>query len=152
MSCAVHERVTLSGLARLAETLANALRAGDVVALVGDLGAGKTAFVRALFAALGGDAAEVTSPTFSLIDVHELADTLFVHADLYRLQDNADIAATGLLEYAGAPDTILAVEWPELAWSQLAPTWRVTLVIDPAQGDGAVAARTVHVDHIGRQP
>lgn len=99
---------------RIAGEVAELLEFGDVLALVGDLGAGKTTFVKYLVDALGGDIDAVTSPTFSLIDEHALPTGLFVHADLYRLADAQELQMTGLLEYFGANDCIVAVEWPSM--------------------------------------
>ena len=96
----------------LAKRLAPALAPSDLVILSGDLGAGKTFFVRALCRALGVPSAiEVTSPTFTL--VHELKGTLpIVHADAYRLRDAADVATLGLRE-ARSDGALLLVEWGE---------------------------------------
>ena len=97
--------------AGVARELAAALKAGDVILLSGNLGAGKTAFVRGLASGLGIDPEEVSSPTFTL--VHEYRDgrlTLY-HADLYRLERIAteDIG----LEEMGVADGVLAIEWPD---------------------------------------
>mgnify|MGYP002637416962 CR=1 FL=1 len=99
----------------LAATLASRLKAGDVLALAGDLGAGKTTLVKAIAAVWGAHEAEVRSPTFALIQVHELAAQTLVHADLYRLKDTDDLLGCGLLEHLGADDCVVAIEWPELA-------------------------------------
>jgi tRNA threonylcarbamoyladenosine biosynthesis protein TsaE len=95
---------------RLAERLAPLLRACDFVVLSGDLGTGKTFFVRALCRALGvPPAIEVTSPTFTL--VHELAGRIpIVHADAYRLRDEAELLAIGLRE-ARSEGALLLLEW-----------------------------------------
>lgn len=108
---AAHE----DALVPAAEAIAKGLRPGDVLALRGPLGAGKTTFTRYLVAALGGDAAAVTSPTFSLIDEHAIDGALLVHADLYRLNDREELFATGLADYLGAEDCICVVEWPDQA-------------------------------------
>ncbi len=90
--------------------LAATLRAGDVVALFGGLGMGKTAFVRGM--AVGrGLAAEVSSPTFAL--VHEYGGSPpLVHFDMYRISGWDDLYSTGYFEYLDA-GAILAVEWSE---------------------------------------
>src|ERR1700722_13993755 len=81
---------------RLAADLANILEPGDFVALAGDLGAGKTTFVRALIADLAGDAGiEVPSPTFTLVQSYDLPKFALVHADLYRLSGPDDLAELG---------------------------------------------------------
>ena len=93
------------------ERLAAALKPGDVVLLFGDLGAGKTAFVRGLAEGLGIDPDEVSSPTFTLLHEYRGGRLRLYHADLYRL-DAAAAEDLGLDE-AGAADGVLAIEWPE---------------------------------------
>ena len=87
------------------------LTGGNVILLFGDLGAGKTVFVRGVCDALG--ISGVRSPSFTLINEYESPSGLLViHADLYRL-DPDGVSATGLDEYAGDDDAVLFVEWPE---------------------------------------
>lgn len=93
--------------ARLAATLAP----GSVLLLAGDLGAGKTAFVRGLAAGLGVDAGEVTSPTFTLVHEYRGGRLPLVHVDLYRL-DRADLDDIGL-DPDLAAEGVVAVEWAE---------------------------------------
>jgi len=95
---------------RLAHRLAPLLAPSDFVVLSGDLGTGKTFFVRALCRALGVPPdVEVTSPTFTL--VHELGARLpIVHADAYRLRDEAELLALGLRE-ARSEGALLLLEW-----------------------------------------
>jgi tRNA threonylcarbamoyladenosine biosynthesis protein TsaE len=106
---------------QLAADLASRFRGGEVVLLVGELGAGKTAFVRGLARGLGSDPEEVASPTFVLLTAYPGPITLH-HADLYRLAGNGDEGELGLEELPG-PRGVLAVEWAErLAsppWSQV---------------------------------
>lgn len=90
--------------------LATELRAGDVVLLSGELGAGKTAFVRGLARALGVPADDVTSPTFTLVQEYRTAAGVLFHVDLYRLTP-AEVQDLGLDEMMG--EGILAVEWPD---------------------------------------
>jgi tRNA threonylcarbamoyladenosine biosynthesis protein TsaE len=117
----------------LARELATELSAGDVVYLVGDLGAGKTTFARGLAAGLGAVASEVASPTFAIL--HEYASpggaVVLRHLDLYRLADRAsDLEILGLPDaVAGAP---VAVEWPgEAIRAALPPTVRVSIAAEP---------------------
>jgi len=95
----------------VARELAATLAAGDVVLLSGDLGAGKTTFVRGLAEGLGLDGGDVSSPTFTLVHEHRGGRLALYHADLYRL-DATEAADLGLDE-AGAADGVLAVEWPD---------------------------------------
>ena len=94
-----------------ARELGATLAAADVVLLFGDLGAGKTAFVRGLAEGLGTDASEVTSPTFTLVQEYRGGRLPLIHVDLYRLNDPLEIDELGLDELAA--DAVLAVEWAE---------------------------------------
>jgi len=95
----------------VAETLATGFRGGEVVLLSGELGAGKTVFVRGLARGLGADPGEVSSPTFVLLTSYPGRLTLH-HADLYRLRGDGDDAELGLEELPGS-DGVLAIEWAE---------------------------------------
>jgi tRNA threonylcarbamoyladenosine biosynthesis protein TsaE len=95
----------------VAERLGRGFRGGEVVLLSGELGAGKTAFVRGLARGVGCDPEEVASPTFVLLTSYPGRLTLH-HADLYRLAGDGDDAELGLEELPG-PEGVLAVEWAE---------------------------------------
>ena len=96
---------------QVGEALARTLGGGEVVLLSGELGAGKTAFVRGLARGLGADPEEVASPTFVLLTAYR-GRLLLHHADLYRLAGGGDERELGLEELPG-PEGVLAVEWPE---------------------------------------
>lgn len=103
-----------AGLVRFARLIACEVLPGDLVLLSGDLGAGKSTFARALIRArLGDDDAEVPSPTFALIQPYDTPGLSVVHADLYRLDDEAMTTELGLDE-AIAKGAVI-VEWPERA-------------------------------------
>ena len=105
--------VALDGLAataRLAQAVARQLAPGDVVGLSGALGAGKTTFARDVIRALGGPE-EVPSPTFTLVQVYELAGLTVWHFDLYRLGAPEEAYELGI-EDAFA-DGVSLIEWPE---------------------------------------
>lgn len=95
----------------VAHALAAHLKPGDVVRLSGELGAGKTAFVRGLAVGLGVDPGAVSSPTFTLVHEYRGGRLVLYHADLYRL-DKAATDDLGL-EEMGVADGVLAVEWPD---------------------------------------
>jgi len=97
--------------AATARALANDLRAGDVLLLSGNLGAGKTAFVRGLAEGLGIDPLEVSSPTFTLVHEYRGGRLTLYHVDLYRLERAAtdDLG----LDELGVRDGVLAIEWPD---------------------------------------
>lgn len=104
----------LDATARFARRIAEALRPGDVVALTGGLGAGKTTLARGIIGALGYPG-EVPSPSFAIIEVYDppaLAIRV-VHADFYRLEDPAELAELGLDDYRA--EAVLIAEWPEHA-------------------------------------
>jgi tRNA threonylcarbamoyladenosine biosynthesis protein TsaE len=107
------ERLTQSEAetAAVARDLAASLHAGSVLLLSGNLGAGKTAFVRGLAAGLGIDPDEVSSPTFTLIHEYRGGRLTLYHVDLYRLE-RAATADLGL-EELGVSDGVLAIEWPD---------------------------------------
>ena len=92
------------------ERLAASLNAGDVVLLYGDLGAGKTAFVRGLARGLGANVDDVSSPTFTLVQEYHGRVTLY-HVDLYRL-DPPEIDDLGLDELV-CGDGVVAIEWAD---------------------------------------
>ena len=102
----------------LASRLAPLLRAGDVVALSGGLGAGKTFFARAVIQALGGPV-EVPSPTFTLVQTYDLSPVPVWHFDLYRLA-RPEHAHELDIEDAFA-EAISLIEWPERLGSLLPP-------------------------------
>jgi tRNA threonylcarbamoyladenosine biosynthesis protein TsaE len=95
----------------LAAGLAEGFRGGEVVLLTGELGSGKTVFVRGLAQGLGADPDEVASPTFVLLTSYPGRLALH-HADLYRLKGDGDEVELGLEELPG-PRGVLAIEWAE---------------------------------------
>jgi tRNA threonylcarbamoyladenosine biosynthesis protein TsaE len=130
---------------RLGERLGALLQDGDVVALVGDLGAGKTQLSRGVCAGAGVAPGDVSSPTFAIVQTYRGRLPIH-HADLYRLGDLDELYATGFMDLVGGAGALL-VEWadritgwlpPERLLIRLAevpgrPSWR-TLVLEPAGG------------------
>ena len=106
-------------LRTFAASFAATLKGGDVIGLVGELGAGKTAFVKEVAAALGVQN-EVKSPTFIIMQVFETGGAgkerriaRLCHADAYRLEDYGELRGVGFLEYATDPKTVTLVEWAD---------------------------------------
>ena len=116
--------------AAIANALAEELQPGDVLLLSGNLGAGKTAFVRGLAEGLGIDPREVSSPTFTLVHEYRGGRFALYHVDLYRL-DRAATDDLGLDEL-GARDGVVAVEWPDRLTHPIegARTIRIEIVDD----------------------
>lgn len=112
--------------AAVARELAQTLRPGDVVLLSGDLGAGKTAFVRGLASGLGLDPDEVSSPTFTLVHEYRGGRLPLYHADLYRLE-RAATDDLGLEQMGG--DGVLAIEWPDRLTHAIAGAIAVAIAV-----------------------
>ena len=111
----------LAATERLGRALAALLRPGDVVALFGDLGAGKTTLARALIRALPGPEGsaeeEVPSPTFTLVQIYERVPAPVWHFDLYRIEDPEEVHELGLSE--ALAEGITLIEWPERLGARL---------------------------------
>src|SRR3954453_4456121 len=103
-----------------ARKLAEELKAGDLITLSGDLGAGKTTLARALVRTLAGDPElEVPSPTFTLMQVYDGQQPAIVHADFYRLSGGYELVELGWDEMT--ENAVALVEWPERAQEALKP-------------------------------
>ena len=128
----------------LAQRLAPILRAGDVLLLRGQIGAGKSFFARALIRHLAGAQIEVPSPTYTLVQTYDLPGLEVWHADLYRLSDPEEVVELGLTE---AFDTALClVEWPD-ALGPYRPDTALTLDFE-VDGEG----RRVTINGAGPWP
>jgi tRNA threonylcarbamoyladenosine biosynthesis protein TsaE len=113
--------------AALAARIAALARPGDVIALSGELGAGKTAFARAFIRARGGIEA-VPSPTFTLVQVYELGDAAIWHFDAYRLRHPDEAWELGIED--AFRDGISLIEWPERLAALLPPA-RLEIALHP---------------------
>lgn len=102
---------------RLGERLGRSARPGDVIALWGELGAGKTVLARGVATGLGIDPEEVTSPTFIILHEHATGRMPLFHLDLYRLS-NADLGSTGWQETLDGGG-VTVIEWPDRAGDEL---------------------------------
>ena len=129
---------------RLAMDIASTLEPGDLITLSGDLGAGKTAFARALIRhLLADDTIEVPSPTFTLVQNYELPRFTLVHGDLYRVASAAELSELG---FEDLPDqAVVLVEWPDRAAGSL-PVDRLDITFTLAPG---LAPSVRHVRYTG---
>lgn len=121
-----------------ARSLATTLRPGAVLLLLGDLGAGKTAFVRGLAEGLGIAEDAVSSPTFTLVQEYRGGRLPLYHADLYRLPEGVSLDDLGLDEVA--EDGVLAIEWPERLARPVPGAVAIRIAIDDD------TARTITID------
>ena len=121
-------------LRQFAADFASALAPGDVVALAGDLGAGKTTFARALIRELADNGMlEVPSPTFTLQQTYELPRFSLIHADFYRVSEPGEFAELGFDDRP--PGAVVLVEWPERAQSLIPRNrWEITFTLNPEAG------------------
>lgn len=117
------ETSTPEETAAIAASLAARMKGGEVLALIGDLGAGKTTFAQAFAAALGVEE-RVQSPTFIFMHEHRLAreggPRYFVHADAYR-GGVPELRNIGIEEYFGRPDAVVLIEWADRVEAMLPP-------------------------------
>ena len=140
----------LSAMDRLGARIAAALQPADVVALSGDLGAGKTTLARAIIAALG-HAGEVPSPSFSIIELYEppAVSIPLVHADFYRLAKPQDVEQLGLEDYRS--EAVLIAEWPENAGGFASERGCLSIRLEAAE-KGRRAIVEPGPDWLGRAP
>lgn len=123
----------------LGHALADRIQVGDVIALFGDLGAGKTTFTRGLLGGLGFEG-EVGSPTFPIVQVYDDVKVPLWHVDLYRIEDPAELEELALDE--ARQDYVLVIEWPERLGAGLwADALRLRLVV----GEAGARSLTAHV-------
>lgn len=97
--------------------LAKSLKPGTILALHGDVGAGKTTCVKGIAAGLG-ISEEITSPTFTLMNTYSVPNSPtgireLVHVDTYRLESEEELIRIGIEDYLGDPKTLCIIEWPE---------------------------------------
>ncbi|WP_172449908.1 tRNA (adenosine(37)-N6)-threonylcarbamoyltransferase complex ATPase subunit type 1 TsaE [Porphyrobacter sp. HT-58-2] len=144
----------LAAMESFGARIAQRLQPGDVVALEGGLGAGKTTLARAILAALG-HAGEVPSPTFTIIETYAAPPLRMpvVHADFYRLDDPSELMEIGLEDYRQG--AALIAEWPEHAggFTQEAGCLAIMLETVGESGEGGrIAIARGGADWVGRMP
>ena len=124
MPLSTFETASEQETAAVGERIAASIRAGDVILLYGQLGAGKTAFVRGLARGLGAPPEDVTSPTFTLVQEYRGRVTLY-HVDLYRLEPR-EVPDLGLDELVEG-ESVVAVEWPDRWVDRPRLAWEITI-------------------------
>jgi tRNA threonylcarbamoyladenosine biosynthesis protein TsaE len=132
----VHTSSSVAETEAIAAALAERFRGGECVALHGDLGAGKTQFVRGLVRGLGGEPRTVSSPTFVLLNVYDRGRFTVYHLDAYRVHGGEDFEAIGFTELLDQPDGVVVVEWAERVRDLLPPGRTVHVRITPT-GEGS---------------
>lgn len=140
----------LAAMQRFGQAIAETLRPGDVVALSGGLGAGKTTLARAIIAALGHEG-EVPSPSFAIFEVYDppALRLPLVHADFYRLARPEEVEELGLDDYRDG--AALIAEWPEHAGGFAHEAGCLSIALEVAD-DGRIAIVEGGADWLGRLP
>jgi len=109
---------------KLAEKLSNFLKKGDIVFLFGEMGTGKTTFVKYLINSMqmknNEDILEVQSPTFNILNEYEVNGLKILHYDLYRLKDKKELENVGQIK--NQSDKLILIEWPELIEDNVSST------------------------------
>lgn len=144
----------LAAMAAFGARIAVRVQPGDVVALEGGLGAGKTTLARAILAALG-HRGEVPSPTFTIIETYDAPPlrVAVVHADFYRLDNPAELAEIGLDDYRDG--AVLLAEWPDHAGGFAHEPGCLVISLTPVgeSGEGGrIAIARGGADWVGRMP
>jgi tRNA threonylcarbamoyladenosine biosynthesis protein TsaE len=124
----IHESHSVEQTEQIAAELASRLRGGQCIAIHGDLGAGKTQFVRGILKGLGGNPRSVSSPTFVLLNIYETGRLKVYHLDAYRAGGSDDFEAIGFAELLDDPAAIVVVEWP-IRVEALLPSKRIDVTI-----------------------
>ncbi len=125
--------------AALGKKIAASLTGGIVVCLYGEMGAGKTTFVKGIAEGLG-ITENITSPTFTLMNVYEVHSSKpivqrLIHIDTYRLKDAKELLDIGVQDYLGQPGVVTIIEWPEKVEELLRGMKKVGITIELGNGD-----------------
>lgn len=112
---------------KVANAFSQDLVGSDVVFLYGDLGAGKTTFVKEVAKTMGIEN-NITSPTFTLLNVYRIKDLDFCHFDLYRLEDATELEALGFEEYFYSSNAVCFVEWPQIIENSLDKKYKIVVI------------------------
>lgn len=118
---------------QVGESFAQNLKGGEVIALYGDLGSGKTTFVQGLAKGLGIEK-HIISPTFIIMRTYAFGSKMLYHVDLYRIESENDVEGLGLRELMNDPANIVLIEWPEKI-ENLLPENRIDIVFTYLEDD-----------------
>lgn len=145
-----HELPDLEAMSDWGAQIAELVRAGDVIALEGGLGAGKTTLARAILAGLGHEG-EVPSPTFTILETYDSPPlrVAVAHADFYRLERPSEAVELGLEDYREG--AVLIAEWPDYAGGFAHEAACLTIVLE-THGGGRLATVKPGSDWLGRLP
>lgn len=138
----------LRAMEAFGQRIAGRVAPGDVVALSGTLGTGKTTLARAIIAALGHQG-EVPSPTYTIIETYDGLRVPLVHADFYRLEDPSEVEELGLDDYREG--AVLLAEWPDHAGGFSHEAGCLSIALEKV-GDGREAVVTPGTSWQGRWP
>lgn len=123
----IHESRSVADTEAIAARLAESFQGGEVLALHGDLGAGKTQFVRGLVRGLGGEPRAVSSPTYVLLNIYDQGRLAVYHLDAYRTAGPDDMEGIGFSELL-EQRAVVAIEWPDRIPTLLPPrVWRIRI-------------------------
>lgn len=117
---------------KMGAVLATILQPGDVVALYGNLGAGKTTLVRGLVQQLCGESMEVPSPTYTLVQTYSAKNLVLWHFDLYRIESPSELDELG---WEDTEEAVMLIEWPERAGVRL-PETRLEVILANSSNGG----------------
>jgi len=118
----------------LGKKLGARLKGGDIVCLNGDLGAGKTVFIKGVAKGLGVKE-EITSPTFSIMNIYEAGDLRLCHYDVYRIESEDEGEHMGLDEYFGREGNVCVIEWSDNIKRLLTNYKKIEVVINKIDED-----------------
>lgn len=138
---------------QLARRLGKGLRAGDAVALVGEIGSGKTLFIKGLCQGLGvRDSEEVKSPTFVLLHIYQAKVPVY-HFDLYRLERGEELDAIGFDDFVSNRAAVSLIEWADHAEKRIPPeaVWVELKITGPSSRDLVIASPAVRGEAISAQ-
>lgn len=140
----VYEVYDVEGTRKIALDFAKKLNSGDVVCMYGDLGAGKTEFVRQMAHTLGIKD-YITSPTFTIVNEYK-GDIDLYHFDVYRIDDSDEMYEIGYEEYVYG-DGVSVIEWPQLI-DDILPENRYNVIIDKDY-DKHEDYRVIRIERVG---